>query len=83
VTIARVPKRVHADVARKASEQLDQPAPFAGPHELADQDGIVFGTPTRRHQGWRQSTEIVHPGWADPAPQRPGPVAAPIRSHGT
>jgi NAD(P)H dehydrogenase (quinone) len=34
-------------VAQSFHYKLDQPAPFADPLELADYDGIIFGTPTR------------------------------------
>jgi NAD(P)H dehydrogenase (quinone) len=47
VTIKRVPELMPEDVARKAGVKLDQAAPFAVPAELADYDGIIFGTPTR------------------------------------
>ena len=32
---------------RQAGMKVDQPAPIADPQELADYDGIIFGTPTR------------------------------------
>jgi len=47
VTIKRVPELVPEDVAREAGVKLDQDAPIADPAELADYDGILFGTPTR------------------------------------
>jgi NAD(P)H dehydrogenase (quinone) len=47
VTIKRVPELMPEDVARKAGAKLDQRAPVARPEELADYDGIIFGTPTR------------------------------------
>jgi NAD(P)H dehydrogenase (quinone) len=47
VTVKRVPELMPEDVARKAGVKLDQEAPFATPQELADYDGIIFGTPTR------------------------------------
>ena len=47
VTVKRVPETVPLEVARKAGYRLDQPAPEATPGELADYDGILFGTPTR------------------------------------
>ncbi len=47
VTIKRVPDLVPEEVARKAGAKLDQPAALATVAELADYDGIIFGTPTR------------------------------------
>lgn len=47
VTIKRVPELVPDDVATKAHFKLDQKADIATPQELADYDGIIFGTPTR------------------------------------
>jgi len=47
VTLKRVPELVPDEVARKSGYKLDQPAPIAEPNELADYDGILFGTPTR------------------------------------
>jgi NAD(P)H dehydrogenase (quinone) len=47
VTVKRVPELMPEDVARKASAKLDQTAPIARPEELADYDGVIFGTPTR------------------------------------
>lgn len=47
VTIKRVPETMPEDKARSAGAKLDQPAPVADPEELADYDGIIFGTPTR------------------------------------
>jgi len=47
VTLKRVPELVPEEVARKGNFKLDQAAPVASPQELADYDGIVFGTPTR------------------------------------
>jgi NAD(P)H dehydrogenase (quinone) len=38
---------VPEEVARKSGFKLDQKAPIATPAELADYDGIIFGTPTR------------------------------------
>ena len=43
VTIKRVPELMPEEVARKAGVKLDQKAP----EELADYDGVIFGTPTR------------------------------------
>lgn len=45
--VKRVPELVPEEVARKAGYKLDQPAPIAAVKELADYDGIIFGTPTR------------------------------------
>ncbi len=47
VTIKRVPELMPEEVARKAGVKLDQKAPIAKPEELADYDGVIFGTPTR------------------------------------
>lgn len=47
VTIKRVPETMPPDVAAKYGAKLDQAAPIAEPSELADYDGIIFGTPTR------------------------------------
>ena len=45
--IKRVPELVPADVAASSGMRADQAAPVADPQELADYDGIIFGTPTR------------------------------------
>jgi NAD(P)H dehydrogenase (quinone) len=47
VTVKRVPELVPEEIARKAGMKLDQATPIATPAELADYDGIIFGTPTR------------------------------------
>jgi NAD(P)H dehydrogenase (quinone) len=47
VTLKRVPELVPDAVAESAGYKRDQAAPIAEPTELADYDGIVFGTPTR------------------------------------
>ncbi|MFW5680075.1 MAG: NAD(P)H:quinone oxidoreductase [Pseudomonadota bacterium] len=47
VTVKRVPELVPAEVAEQFHYKLDQEAPLAEPGELADYDGIIFGTPTR------------------------------------
>jgi NAD(P)H dehydrogenase (quinone) len=47
VTVKRVPETMPEDVARDAGAKLDQSASEATPEELADYDGILFGTPTR------------------------------------
>jgi NAD(P)H dehydrogenase (quinone) len=45
--VKRVPELVPDEVAAGAGMKVDQAAPFASPDELADYDGIIFGTPTR------------------------------------
>ena len=35
------------EIMSAAGMKMDQPAPIADPQELADYDGIIFGTPTR------------------------------------
>lgn len=47
VSLKRVPETIPEDVLRKAGAKLDQAAPVARPDELADYDGVLFGTPTR------------------------------------
>lgn len=47
VTVKRVPETIPADAFAKAGGKSDQKAPVASPQELADYDGIIFGTPTR------------------------------------
>src|SRR5215470_10452434 len=47
VTVKRVQELVPEEVAKKSGFKLDQAAPIAQPLELADYDGIIFGTPTR------------------------------------
>jgi len=47
VTVKRVPELMAEDVARAAGVKMDQIADIAEPAELADYDGIIFGTPTR------------------------------------
>ena len=47
VSVKRVPELIPEDVMRQAGMKVDQPAPIADPQELADYDGIIFGTPTR------------------------------------
>ncbi len=47
VTLKRVPELMPEDVARQAGVKLEQAAAIAEPAELADYDGIIFGTPTR------------------------------------
>lgn len=46
-TVKRVPEVVPVDVARDAGYKLEQSAPVATVAELADYDGVIFGTPTR------------------------------------
>ena len=45
--VKRVAELVPAEIAKSSGFKLDQPAPIADPNELADYDGIIFGTPTR------------------------------------
>lgn len=45
--VKRVPELVPEEIARKSGIKLDQAAPVATVAELADYDGIIFGTPTR------------------------------------
>ncbi|CAI0829923.1 NAD(P)H dehydrogenase (quinone) [Serratia grimesii] len=47
VTLKRVPETIPADAFAKAGGKQNQKAPIASPQELADYDGIIFGTPTR------------------------------------
>lgn len=47
VTLKRVRELIPEEKARQAGVKLDQAAPIADPEELADYDGIIFGTPTR------------------------------------
>ncbi len=47
VTLKRVPELVPESVAKQFHYKLDQKAPIADPHEVADYDGIIFATPTR------------------------------------
>lgn len=47
VTLKRVPETLSEEAAQKMGAKLDQSAPVATPAELADYDGIIFGTPTR------------------------------------
>lgn len=46
-TLKRVPELTPTDVAQKSGYKLDQEAPIARPDELAEYDGLLFGTPTR------------------------------------
>jgi NAD(P)H dehydrogenase (quinone) len=45
--VKRVPETTREDLARQAGFKLTQSAPVALIEELADYDGVVFGTPTR------------------------------------
>ena len=45
--VKRVPETVSAEVAKSSHFKLDQAAPIAVIDELANYDGIIFGTPTR------------------------------------
>jgi len=47
VTVKRVPETMPPEVAQQYGAKLDQAAAVASPHELADFDAILFGTPTR------------------------------------
>ncbi|QGH59556.1 NAD(P)H:quinone oxidoreductase [Serratia proteamaculans] len=47
VTLKRVPETIPPEAFAKAGGKQDQKAPVASPQELADYDGIIFGTPTR------------------------------------
>lgn len=47
VVIKRVPETMPEEVAKKAGMKLNQQAEVAKPQELANYDGIIFGTPTR------------------------------------
>lgn len=47
VTLKRVPDIMDEEKAKSVGAKVDQDAPIASPKELADYDGIIFGTPTR------------------------------------
>jgi NAD(P)H dehydrogenase (quinone) len=47
VSVKRVPELASPEIAAASGFHLDQPAPLAEPEELANYDGILFGTPTR------------------------------------
>lgn len=47
VTLKRVPETMSPDAFASAGGKTGQQAPVAAPQELADYDGIIFGTPTR------------------------------------
>jgi NAD(P)H dehydrogenase (quinone) len=47
VTIKRVPELLTEEAATASGIRIDQDAEIADPRELAQYDGIIFGTPTR------------------------------------
>ena len=47
VVLKRVPETMSEEAMKNAGMKIDQNAPVASPQELADYDGIVFGSPTR------------------------------------
>lgn len=47
VTMKRVPELVPQDVAENSGFKTEQDSDIADPEELANYDGIIFGTPTR------------------------------------
>lgn len=47
VDIKRVPETVPSEVFASTGGKASQPAPIANPTDLANYDGIIFGTPTR------------------------------------
>src|ERR1700693_4064911 len=47
VSVKRVPELMPEEFMRDAGMKVDQAAPFADPQELANYDGVIFGTPTR------------------------------------
>lgn len=47
VTIKTVPELVPEDVLKASGMKTEVSHPIADPNELADYDGIIFGTPTR------------------------------------
>jgi NAD(P)H dehydrogenase (quinone) len=47
VDVKRVPETMPEEAMRAAGMKLDHSTPVATPAELADYDGIIFGTPTR------------------------------------
>lgn len=46
-TLKRVPETMTSEALTQAGAKTDQDAPVAEPAELAEYDGIIFGTPTR------------------------------------
>jgi NAD(P)H dehydrogenase (quinone) len=47
VDIKRVPETMPEDAMTAAHMKIDQKAPVAAPHELAEYDAVIFGVPTR------------------------------------
>ncbi|MES1990738.1 MAG: NAD(P)H:quinone oxidoreductase [Pseudomonadota bacterium] len=47
VEIKRVPETMDKDAMAAAHMKVDQKAPVAAPHELAEYDAVIFGIPTR------------------------------------
>ncbi len=47
VEIKRVPETMDKDARAAAHMKVDQKAPVAAPHELAEYDAVIFGIPTR------------------------------------
>ena len=47
VSLKRVPETLTADIAERAGIKMEQAGDEASVAELADYDGIIFGTPTR------------------------------------
>lgn len=47
VDIKRVPETMPEDAMAAAHMKINQDAPIAAPHELADYDAVIFGVPTR------------------------------------
>ena len=47
VDLKRVPETMPEDLMTQAGMKTDQDAPVAAPHELAEYDGVIFGSPTR------------------------------------
>ncbi|HUD52100.1 NAD(P)H:quinone oxidoreductase [Parvibaculum sp.] len=47
VDVKRVPETMPEDLMKQAGMKVDQAAPIAAPHELAEYDAVIFGTPTR------------------------------------
>ena len=68
VTVKRVPETVPEEVAKAAHYKLEQDAPvLTNPLELADYDGIIFGSPTRYGMMAAQMKNVIDqtgPLWA-------------------
>lgn len=47
VQLKRVPETMPEEAMKNAGMKIEQDAPVATPNELADYDGIIFGSPTR------------------------------------